>query len=221
MIEKTINIIADDRTCFPLVVIPGLPFHVGWLPLTWIQLEYFLSETSDRRFDSAWYQDVVSRTNRVSSSVVGSSNFPNLFVRGLKLQEAQLIGRWWSEDRFFLPTVGQWMHVQQEVLAHPAIFNPFEGQIAQELHPRALRVAKIIEEVTSEAQPESARTLGDQMLLRNGLRELVTSEEGSFAMGIGTPHRMVEAFTRDLTIPLDDGNRARRPEVGMRLFLKV
>lgn len=222
MTVSSLEIMGDERTGFPLVKVttPELAFQVGWLPLTWVQLEYFLAETFDRRFDAAWYQNMLSRSGRISaSSLTRFADFPSLFVRGLTLQEAQIIGRWWGGDRFIVPTVKQWQDIQQAVLGQPLI-NLETFNIEPSLSARAIRTSIVLEKLAPISGTQ--RSLADQMLLRGGLREMVMLESGNATVvGIGSPSRAVEAFNSDSLLKLDEANRSRRIEVGMRLFLKL
>jgi len=214
MTDYSLKVTGDERTGFPLVTLmipatdttPALAFQVGWMPLTWVQLEYFLAETFDRRFDAAWYQNMLSRSGRISAnSLARFSDFPSLFVRGLTLQEVQIIGRWWGGDRFIVPTVKQWQEVQQVALGQPPA-NLEAFNIEPPLSPRAIGASKALEGLA--ATSDIQRNLADQMLLRGGLRELVMLESGNATVvGIGNPSRAVEAFNSDSLLKLDEGNR--------------
>ncbi len=218
MSPSTLRIASDPRTRFPLVMLPDFPFQVGWAPLTWVQLEYFLAETYDRRFDAAWYQNLVKLTRRAPlTKALRASDLPNLFVRGLTLQETEILGNWWGGDRFRVPTADQWQQLQQAALRLPSVsLQAFE--IQPPMSPRALRVLQALDETAKTSQ--AGRSLADQMLLQGGIHELVMREAGHVAVvGIGKPGQALDAVKGSSILDLDEGNRSRRT-VGMRLFLK-
>ena len=62
----TLTFFLDQRTHFPLVVVPGQDFALFWLPLTKVQIEYFLSETTDSQFDRAWYDGRLRNNPRIT-----------------------------------------------------------------------------------------------------------------------------------------------------------
>ena len=219
MNSSIIEITADPRTRYPMVTFPSIRIAVGLLPLTWVQLEYFLAETFDRRFDAIWYQNMTNLTKRIGSGqVIQPSEIPRLFVRGFTLQEVQLIGRWWGGDQFIIPTVELWQKIQSAALKQSAI-NISETNTIPPLLSRSVLAAKAVDSAVSTSQTEI--TLADQMLFRNGLRELAMLEHNNgLVVAVGDPSRAVEAFKDNLILKLDEGNRSRQL-VTMRLFLRL
>lgn len=211
MSVQTPKLIADEQTGYPLVVFPGLPFEVGFLPLTWVQLEYFLVETQDRRFDAAWYQRRTEETLRTSPTAITPSNVEGLFVRGLTLQEVQMIGRWWGGDRFFVPAASEWQRVSDAA----AQCDPLDWRESA----ICTRARKTLEKLDAVAINSDPRTLADQMLLLSDLREIVMQSAGSpTVVAITTVPR--NTLDREVLKMLDDSNYSRRP-VAMRLFLRM
>lgn len=211
MSVQTPHLIADEQTGYPLVVFPGLPFEVSFLPLTWVQLEYFLAETRDRRFDAAWYQGRVEDTVRTSPTAITARNVEGLFVRGLTLQEVQMIGRWWGGDRFFVPTASEWQRVSDAA----AQCDPLDWRDSAV----CARARTTLEKLDTVALNSDPRTLADQMLIRSDLREIVMQSAGSLTVvAITTVPR--NTLDREVLKILDDSNYSRRP-VAMRLFLRM
>lgn len=222
MTSQTVPLVVDERSGFPLLVSPEGAYQVGLLPLTWIQLEYFLSHTSDRRFDALWYQDLLARSARASVATVNATTWAQLFVRGLTLHETRLVGGWWGRERWLLPTEPMWQAIRSWAHSLPAI--PALGEALRRVgaNPRAIRLIEAVEASTRGKQTEVPSTLAEQMLLDNGVRELVLLNEASGAVGgIGLPHRSLASLASKPLILLSDGNLTRHTEVGFRLFLKA
>jgi len=208
---QTPTLMPDEQTGYPLITFPEIPFQIGFLPLTWVQLEYLLAETKDRRFDTVWYQRLVQDTGRTSSATITRDSVDSLFVRGLTLQEVQMIGRWWGADRFFVPTADEWQRVSDAAVR----LAPLDWRTATR-SPRARTTLDRLDAIVN--QPD-ARTLADQMLLRSDLREMAMQSEGSTAVvGITTVPK--NTLDRDIIKRIDEGNRTRRP-FAMRLFLRL
>lgn len=201
----------DERTGYPLITFPDIPFQIGFLPVTWVQLEYFLAETRDRRFDDVWYQRRVQDTKRTSPAAIMRGNVESLFVRGLTLQEVQMIGRWWGGDRFFVPTISEWQRVSDAAAQC--------GSIDWRKPAQCIRAQTTLEKLDTITNQTATHTLADQMLLRSELREIVMqSEESTTIIGITTtPHNTLD---REGIKILDESNYSRRP-VAMRLFLRM
>jgi hypothetical protein len=203
----------DSPTGFPLVTFPCLPVQIGLLPLTWVQLEYFLTETSDRRFDAAWYQRRVQEVQRATTSALRPGQTDALFVRGLTIAEIQGIGRWWGGERFFVPTAQEWQQVADATMQSA----PLDWR-AVSVQSRASLVLEKLETLAATASAD-ARTLADQMIMRGGMRELVMySSDSAAAAAITVPPQ--RTMDREIIKRLDEGNNSRFP-AAMRLFLRV
>ena len=213
-----VTITTDERTGFPMLALRGMPFRVSWLPLTWVQLEYFVSETADRAFDATWYQALVARAPRGSLNGLRADSVHTLFVRTLRLQEIRMICRWWEATHWFVPTEEEWRSVRDVACSVPAV--PL-GQLAAEsaLNPRALRILQVLDEVSGWANRGKPPSLADQMLLCHGVRELVLLDKISDRIAaIGSPTRTLEAFAADSLVYLAEQEHGCRPPVGVRLF---
>ncbi len=155
MNPAAVTITTDERTGFPMLALEGLPFRVSWLPLTWVQLEYFLSETANHAFDASWYQALVARTQRGSPAGLAADSVHTLFVRTLRLQEIRMICRWWEVTHWYVPTREEWMALQDVACSVPAV--PLAQLAAAErgLNPRALRMLQVLGEVSGGHAGES------------------------------------------------------------------
>ena len=159
MMAATVDVLPDARTGFPLLVLPGLPFQVSWLPLTWMQLEYFLAETDDRRFDAAWYHELLAHTGRGSIAAGGAALPFTLLVRGLDLDTVRSLNRWWDEDHCFVPSADEWLALEQVARATPALAVDQLPGGAATLNPRAVRLLRALEKTRSTA-PGAPRSIG-------------------------------------------------------------
>src|SRR5437660_843621 len=95
-----------DRTGFPILEMPALPFGVLWLPVTKIQFEHFLVDTG--AFDNAWYQDKLNNWNpRISAGNLGVTNYWQAFMTGILPSEAIRYAEWVGQGAD-LPTAKEW-----------------------------------------------------------------------------------------------------------------
>ena len=214
MNPAAVTITTDERTGFPMLALEGLPFRVSCLPLTWVQLEYFLSETADHAFDASWYQALVARTQRGSLAGLAADSVHTLFVRTLRLQEIRIICRWWEATHWFVPTKEEWMALQDVACSVPAVPLTQFAAAAPGLNPRALRILQVLGEVSGWARRGKPPSLADQMLLCHGVHELVLLDKMSDRVAaIGSPARALNPLppTHSCTWP------NRSTEAGPRL----
>jgi hypothetical protein len=219
MNPAAVTITTDERTGFPMLALEGLPFRVSWLPLTWVQLEYFLSETADHAFDAAWYQALVARTQRGTPAGLAADSVHTLFVRTLRLQEIRMICRWWEVTHWYVPTREEWMALQAVACSVPAVPLAQLAAAAPGLNPRALRILQVLGEVSEWTRRGKAPSLADQMLLCHGVHELVLLDKMSDRVAaIGSPARSLEPFATDPLVYLAEQEYGSGPPIGVRLF---
>jgi hypothetical protein len=169
---STLTVISDNKTKFPLLSIPNVPFGVMWLPLTRIQLEFFLSDVNDVRYDSNWYQNVISKDNpRTSPNRVNNNNLRGVVTTNILLKEIQRIADWFGHHEtqiYDLPTGKQWETIVGMCSELPAISLE---NIPADTDPRARILLQRLQEIN---QPNN---LADQMLLGRYISEYVYRDD--------------------------------------------
>ena len=162
-----------DKTGFPIIALPGLPFKISWLPVTKIQFEHFLVDQGT--LDHDWYQDKLTNYNpRVSPSQLNNGNYWRAFLTGILPDEALLYARWLG-DGADLPTASEWKQ------ALTALCVPAEGTYLADvlnlsrLNPRARQLMQNLDRVLGGeyAQLVGGSFLCDQMAMRLGVLELL------------------------------------------------
>lgn len=166
------EIYVDEKTRFPVLEFHKLPFAVFWLPITRIQLEHFLSDVNDMRYDANWYSKLIMNNNpRVSPSNVNKNNINGVFATNILLVEARRIANWFGHFKgksFDLPTREQWETLFNVCKNVPVL--PLEN-ISEEIDPRAELLLHRLNEKTPQ------KSLADQMLLKSSLSEYVYQDE--------------------------------------------
>ncbi|GEM_PF-632804 len=210
-----------DTAGFPMIVLPGLQFSIHWLPVTKIQIEYFLSAVYDAKYNEEWYNEILSKgTPRISPRAIRVNSYIDLFVTGILPAEAQRYSRWCGQG-FDLPTEDEWLNaykVLERIAAVPAAID----HICQTtgIRERTDRLLRMLEKtLTNDAGRD--RKVVDQMVMRHGVYEYVyeSDQRDTFA-GIGQakdtinpPRKGANRFT--------DRNRAegaRNKQYGFRLI---
>ncbi len=166
----------DPRTRFPLVEVPGQDFALFWLPLTKVQIEYFLSGDISSRFDRAWYLERLRANPRVTFGNLAAQNLAQAFITDITFNEARVFSRWFGRN-YDLPTNEEWhraLRIFETVAAHPA----FVEQILAlpDLHPRARLLVQACEKALPDHQRMrdlSGRRLSHQMMMSLGILEYV------------------------------------------------
>lgn len=174
--------ITVDRTGFPVLEAPDLPFAIHWLPVTKIQFEHFLVDTGI--YDNDWYMKILQINGRISAGSANTSNYWQLFLTGILPQEAQRFAEWCGYG-YRLPTSNEWkkaLHYFAHWQADPALVNSLLS--APNLNERARAIARTLDNVTREEawQLSGDRLLCDQLGMRLGFMEIVyeTEQRSSF-----------------------------------------
>jgi hypothetical protein len=105
--DDTIHVITDDKTHFPMLEIENIGFFTLW-PITKIQFEMYMSEVN--RLGDRWYDEILSCNPRVSYRQVNKTNYEQLFITGLHIEEVHSFSEWFGKD-FRIPTVQEWREV--------------------------------------------------------------------------------------------------------------
>lgn len=216
-----------DRTGFPVLETPALPFSVLWLPVTKIQFEHFLVDTG--AFDNAWYQDKLNNYNpRISAGNLAITNYWQAFMTGILPSEASRYAEWTGRGAD-LPTAQEWKQALT-TLAGWRADSAFHKAVLQTpgLSERARLLIQKMDQVlqNERSQLSDGCFLCDQMAMRLGVLELMYEDavRRSFCCW-GQPNRR---FVGGISNPLRDAapsrftdrNGVRMKTVGFRLILR-
>ena len=174
MVQLTFRV--DPRTHFPLVEVPGQAFALFWLPLTKVQIEYFLSDTIDSQFDRAWYRERLRTNPRVASENLVAQNLMQAFITDITFYEARVFSQWHGRG-YDLPTTEEWhqaLHTFETVAAHPSFVEQIMA--LSDLHPRARLLVQACEKALPTYQRMrdlAERRLSHQLMMSTGILEYV------------------------------------------------
>lgn len=174
--KETLTFFVDPKTRFPLLEVPGQNFALFWLPVTKIQIEYFLSDTLDSQFDRTWYHARLRVNPRIMPEQLNAQNLLQAFLTHISFYEARVFSHWYGKH-FDLPTEEEW-HQAQWAFEQIAAHAEYVQQILQlpALHPRARLLIQACENALPGYQrlrDPSERKLSHQLLLRAGILEYV------------------------------------------------
>ncbi len=209
-----------DSMGFPMVWFSAVGGYVHWLPLTKIQVEYFLSVTNEASFDETWYNRLISLNPRISPGQARASNYGQLFATGILPREGYRVAMWCGRS-YDLMTAQEWLEVFQEASSQTPLADTRALIASDQTSERAKTLIEAVERATN-GQNNNKRTLAQQMLLQGGTMEYVyeTSDRTTFA-GLGEAQReLMSSFRRPDTLePLrnnTEGTRMRH--YGLRLI---
>lgn len=172
--SSTLSFTVDPRTHFPVVEVPGQDFALFWLPLTRVQIEYFLADTQDGQFDRSWYDRLQKASPRITAEEIVAQNLPRAFLTHLTFYEARVFSKWY--EGFDLPTAEEWQRAQHVFAQEPAQPSLIEQILAlPKLHPRASLLVQFCEKAlpTYQRLGNPARSVAHQMMLSSGILEYV------------------------------------------------
>lgn len=233
------SVSVEPRTRFPLVQVPGTNYKLSWFPMTRMQIEYFLCDTQDSRFDRDWYLKCLQNMPHLTLEQLTVDTVRQVFLGNLTFNDARALSQnWVSSGSFDLPLLDEWRTALQSFDAIDAD-EAFVKEVAAlpDLHPRArsllLRVESLLQDEqrilnagNREVRP-IIRPFSHQLLLRCGIREYVYQNESRnscLACGSGPHHRSLERggnFETQLTTRLRDAGSLRNPELGFRLIVRA
>jgi len=204
-----------DNTGFPMVWFQSIGAFVQWLPITKIQVEYFLTETNDAIFDERWYGDVDRYNPRISPTQIRKNNYWQTLSTGIKPREALRYTMWCGRG-YSLPEADEWQSIYQEAnsIAHdPALLNQIINLDDLRERPRTLlqRLNSVMPDDTASGK---TRTLADAMMLRMGIMEYVFEDANrNTFVGLGlTNPDFVGSFRR-----AEDPQHLNNPSEGQRM----
>ncbi|MEM7128918.1 MAG: hypothetical protein AAF702_21475 [Chloroflexota bacterium] len=171
-----------DRAGFPMILIEPLSSYIHWLPITKIQIEYFLCSTNETAFDDLWYQNVLGLNGRVSPGKIGQDNYWQAIATGIIPRDMKRFAAWCnqSSSSFDIPTAEEWFTTYEYVRAIGDDKVNIDQILKQsQLTQRAKMLIENIEFSTSKAtfELDGTRTMADQMLMRLGVMEYVYLDE--------------------------------------------
>jgi hypothetical protein len=202
-----------DRAGFPMVWVEPLDGYLHWLPVTKIQFEFFITDRPSPTFNEQWYLDILALNERVSPRAVRKNNYWQMFISGIKPEEANAYAEWCGED-FGFPTIDEWNQTYQYLNAESADASFWDDLENIKLMPET--VLKAMEKINQDLYPRGAeRTLAAQMFMRYGVMEWVQTDlRGQEWGGIGQSNSGLQPVIR----PPEQGQAEfpKDPE-GMRL----
>lgn len=179
-----------DNSGFPLIWVDEIKAFVHWLPITKIQIEYFICSITDNRFDGPWYDEILNLNGRVSPQNVNVSNYWNIFLTGLKPDEALLFAKW-NGANYSIPTLKEWNTIYKTMSDIDGISNIVTqmGNLKPRVKQIAEQMADIADANTINSSRQKRLTLADQMFMRNGVMEWVELDDFRNRWGgIGEPN---------------------------------
>lgn len=164
-----------DTTGFPMIYVEPVGFYIHWLPVTKIQLEYFLCSTKLSTYDERWYSEIRHHNERTSPGLISSENYWQAIVTGILPREGRDVAAWMGKA-YDLPTQTEWLNAYDELKRRGAD-DQYIDQILQKLDLKT-RVQTLLKNINHSLKdinfnPRGGRTLADQMLMRMGVMEYV------------------------------------------------
>ncbi len=199
-----------DRTGFPMIWIEEIEAFMHWLPITKIQFEYFLCDSSDSHFDARWYDEVLALNSRITPKEIRANNYWKTFLTGVTPDEIERFAHWCGEN-YSVINLEDWFATYQALMA----ISPLEADdILNELTNISSRTKTLLTRMDlalrrSLKEVGYDRTLADQMLMRMGVMEWVHCPNNNFqwgGMGETSPNFYGNLFTPDSghpSIPTD------------------
>lgn len=117
--DDTIHVITDDKTHFPMIEIGNIGSFTLW-PITKIQFERYMAEAN--QFGDRWYDEILSCNPRVSYHQVNKTNYEQLFITGLHIEEVRSFSKWFGKS-FRVPTTEEWRQIYRLISTLPEGFT--------------------------------------------------------------------------------------------------
>ncbi len=217
-----------DTTGFPLIKIDPDGFYIHWIPVTKIQMEYFLSSGSAPKFNAEWYNTLLEYNERVTPSLVRKDNYWQSFVTGILPAEIKQFASWLGKE-YNIPLDKEWQTAYRFLKEIEADERYIEAICETPgLNRRAKTLIKNMEISLQELNfnLRGGRKLADQALMRNGVMEFVFRDERRNTYGgYGMPNSTFFGTTAnpDKAIPerlVNEQQGAKMPHYGFRLLIK-
>lgn len=200
-----------DPAGFPMVKIGVLYIH--WLPVTKIQIEYFLCSITDTSYDESWYDLLLDQNPRISPGDARADNYHKLFATGVIPRDVKRYITWCGRG-FDLPSEDEWKKVFDMLSSQPIIESDFEQLVTHAKGERAQLLIRQLNQIVT-----GNRKLADQMFMRNGVMEHVHTGTGNYGlMGQAAPGLVGNLSSPSLERALANRNEnARLKHIGFRL----
>ena len=194
-------LLSPDKTGFPLLVIPDVELEVHLLPVSKLQIEQFIAETTGS--GTAWYQELLTLNPAPTQNAVDLGNREQFFISGVRPAEACAFARWLG-DGFDLPTAAEWRAIyhsfQNERFPSGSIFFDWATEPVNRL------VKKLLEH-------HPRRNMREITLMRGGLVEWVRKNDAWIGLGAPRP-----SFYPNLWNPAHNHVKPIHSERRMRYF---
>ncbi len=215
----------DEKSKFPLILIPKLGW-VQWLPVTKIQIEYFLSSYQDSAYDAVWYYDIIRTNPRISPNAISAENYFNAIATNVLPEDCRRFASWMGQG-FRLMQTNEWIEMYKFAI-HCDVDSKIMDQVTAGTSKRINTLLTKIEQASTEyyqSTKSEPRKLAQQMLLTQGVVEYVYSDSsGNRFGGHGVPHKkLISSMAKPDTIqPIANSAREMRMKhFGFRLIQKV
>lgn len=180
--------VRQDKVGFPIIWIPPLNSYIHWLPFTKIQMEYFLSETTDSTFNEDWYNVLLDSNNRVAPGSIRPDNYWQAFLTGITAVEARRVSSWYNGE---LMTAQEWQTAYRFLReSSPANFPYMRDILNLSLRPRVALMLRNLDSIVGLLPRYGQPTVADQCFMRGGVMEYVYEDDrrNTFA-GYGQTNR--------------------------------
>jgi len=105
--DDLITIVTDEKTHFPLLEIEKIGYLTLW-PVTKVQFETFVTQVNN--YGDSWYDEILTYNPRISFQNFSKSNYEQLFITGLHIEEVQSFSKWFGEG-YRIPNVKEWRNI--------------------------------------------------------------------------------------------------------------
>ncbi len=209
-----------DKTGFPMLWVEPIDAYIHWLPITKIQIEYFLCAITESSFDATWYDTILSLNRRISPAHIRANNYWQAFLTGIIPSEAQRFTRWCGEG-YEIPSLDDWFTAYKSLKAMSPKASPEMGKLRDRTQTLISNLGSASKVASRDVENEY--TLADQMLMRMGVMEWVELPEHRNrwgGMGETFPDFHGDLFTPDNgnpRLPINPENK-RLSYYGFRLL---
>lgn len=201
----------SDRFGFPMLWVNCIGAYLQVLPVTKVQLEYFLCDARDGHFERRWYDSVLQLNPRTTARRIWRDNYWQGFATGLLPSEAERVAAWCGSG-YRLPTKTEWMAAFVELRAYPDL-NLLSTATKYAKDDRARELLGRLDLALRDAASTSGLRLGGEVLsaMKLGAMEWVRLEFGEPGRwgALGEPN---PRFFGNLLVP-ERGDLLTRPEI--------
>lgn len=217
--------ISSDQTGFPLFRIEGNSTWLHWFPVTKLQFELFLADSSDAYFTAQVYEDICQCNRRESPQNLAPDNFWAGFVTGVLPREVEAFAQWLGPG-YRVPSISEWRTIYESL--KDALLEPegWELKLPSGIPPRRALLIRTLDQIARVADSSILKAsdslrLVDQLFLRGGVVEWTRDvEDSSDWRGLGEPHPSFggQLVSRNNPVEPQDAQGVRVPHFGFRLL---